>query len=65
MIAVDTSALMTIVLGEPQSDACIAALEVVAKLKMSAEAHYHKTMADVSDYLINDVFDCGPIGSHI
>jgi hypothetical protein len=31
-------------------------LKVVAKLKMSAEAHYDKIMADVFDYLINDVF---------
>jgi hypothetical protein len=37
-------------------------LSVVAKLKMSAEAHYDKTMSDVFDYLINDVFDCGPPG---
>ncbi len=28
MIAVDTSALMAILLGEPKSDACMAALEV-------------------------------------
>jgi hypothetical protein len=40
-------------------------LKVVAKLKMSAEARYDKTMADVFDYLRDDVFDCGPIGSHI
>jgi ribonuclease VapC len=36
MIAVDTSALMAILLGEPQSDACIAALEVEADVAMSA-----------------------------
>jgi ribonuclease VapC len=36
MIAVDTSALMAIVLGEAQSDACIAALEVETGLLISA-----------------------------
>jgi hypothetical protein len=40
-------------------------LSVVAKLTISAEVNYDKTMADVFYYLINDVFDCGPIGSHI
>jgi ribonuclease VapC len=36
MIAVDTSALMAIVLGEPESDACIAALETEDTLLISA-----------------------------
>ena len=36
MIAVDTSALMAIVLGEAQSDACIAALEAETGLLISA-----------------------------
>jgi len=36
MIAVDTSALMAIVLGEAQSDACIAALEAETELLISA-----------------------------
>jgi ribonuclease VapC len=36
MIAVDTSALMAIVLGEPQSDACIAALEAEDRILISA-----------------------------
>jgi ribonuclease VapC len=36
MIAVDTSALMAIVLNEPQADACIAALEADEKLLISA-----------------------------
>lgn len=36
MIAVDTSALMAIVLGEPDSDACIAALEGDDDLVISA-----------------------------
>ena len=36
MIAVDTSALMAIVLGESQSDACIAALEAETELLISA-----------------------------
>lgn len=36
MIAVDTSALMAIVLGEPEADACIAALEVEDSLLISA-----------------------------
>ena len=36
MIAVDTSALMAILLGEPESDACIAALEAEDELVISA-----------------------------
>ena len=36
MIAVDTSALMAIVLNEPQADACIAALEVEDHVVISA-----------------------------
>ena len=36
MIAVDTSALMAILLGEAQSDACIAALEAETDIVMSA-----------------------------
>jgi len=36
MIAVDTSALMAIVLGEPESDACIAALEAEDAIVISA-----------------------------
>ena len=36
MIAVDTSALMAIVLGEPESDACIAALEAEDTIVISA-----------------------------
>jgi ribonuclease VapC len=36
MIAVDTSALMAIVLGEPQSGACIAALEAEDDILISA-----------------------------
>lgn len=36
MIAVDTSALMAIVLGEPDADACIAALEVEDDILISA-----------------------------
>jgi ribonuclease VapC len=36
MIAVDTSALMAIVLGEGQSDACIATLETETELLISA-----------------------------
>jgi ribonuclease VapC len=36
MIAVDTSALMAIVLDEPEADACIAALEAEAGLLISA-----------------------------
>jgi ribonuclease VapC len=36
MIAVDTSALMAIVLNEPGSDACIAALEAEDRLLISA-----------------------------
>jgi ribonuclease VapC len=36
MIAVDTSALMAIVLGETQADACIAALETETELLISA-----------------------------
>ncbi len=36
MIAVDTSALMAIVLNEPEADACIAALEGADRLLISA-----------------------------
>jgi ribonuclease VapC len=36
MIAVDTSALMAIVLNEPEADACAAALEAEDRLLMSA-----------------------------
>ncbi len=36
MIAVDTSALMAIVLGEPEADACIAAIEAEAEILISA-----------------------------
>jgi ribonuclease VapC len=36
MIAVDTSALMAILLNEPQADACTAALEAEDELVMSA-----------------------------
>jgi ribonuclease VapC len=36
VIAVDTSALMAIVLGEPQSDACMAALEAEDVVLISA-----------------------------
>jgi ribonuclease VapC len=38
MIAVDTSALMAIVLNEPNADACAAALEAEAELLISAGA---------------------------
>ena len=36
MIAVDTSALMAIVLGEPEADACIAALAAETEILISA-----------------------------
>ena len=36
MIAIDTSALMAIVLNEPEADACIAALEAETDLLISA-----------------------------
>lgn len=36
MIAVDTSALMAIVLGEPEADACIAALGAEEEILISA-----------------------------
>jgi ribonuclease VapC len=36
MIAIDTSALMAIVLNEPEADACIAALEAEGDLLISA-----------------------------
>ncbi|MBR0849340.1 type II toxin-antitoxin system VapC family toxin [Bradyrhizobium diazoefficiens] len=36
MIALDTSALMAIVLDEPQADACIAALEAADEILISA-----------------------------
>jgi ribonuclease VapC len=36
MIAVDTSALMAIVLGEPEADSCIAALTVEDEILISA-----------------------------
>jgi hypothetical protein len=37
MIAVDTSALMTIVFDEPESDACITALEGANDLLIASE----------------------------
>ena len=36
MIAVDTPALMAIILGEPEADACIAALEAEDDILISA-----------------------------
>ncbi len=36
MIAIDTSALMAVVLGEPQAEACIAVLETEAAVLISA-----------------------------
>jgi len=36
MIAVDTSALMAIILDEPEADACIAALEAESEILISA-----------------------------
>jgi ribonuclease VapC len=36
MIAVDTSALMAVVLGEPESDACMDALEAETEVMISA-----------------------------
>lgn len=36
MIAVDTSALMAIVLNEPEADACASVLEVEGRLLISA-----------------------------
>ena len=36
MIAVDTSALMAILLNEPEADACIAALETADEVLISA-----------------------------
>lgn len=36
MIAVDTSALMAIVLGEPEADACVAAMAAADTILMSA-----------------------------
>ncbi len=38
MIAVDTSALMAIVLAEPEADACIAVLEAESEVMISAAA---------------------------
>jgi ribonuclease VapC len=53
MIAVDTSALMAIVLGEPQADACIAALEAEDDILISAgtvaEALIVSTQRNVGD----------------
>lgn len=36
MIAVDASAIMAILLNEPQADACVAALETAERLLISA-----------------------------
>ena len=42
MIAVDTSALMAIVLGEPGAEACMAALEVEAQVLISGGGPWPK-----------------------
>jgi ribonuclease VapC len=66
MIAVDTSALMAILLDEPEADACIAALEtdekilisagtVTEALTVSACRHVGEAMASLIDGLGFDV----------
>ncbi|MGR7995803.1 type II toxin-antitoxin system VapC family toxin [Xanthobacter sp. ZOL 2024] len=56
MIAVDTSALMAIVLGEAEADACIAALEVEDEIVISAgtvaEALIVSARRDVGEEMI-------------
>ena len=62
MIVVDTSALMAVVLNEPEADACIAAMETEDALLISAgtvaevlivanRRHVGKTMAELIDGL--------------
>ena len=57
MIVVDTSALMAIVLGEPEADACIAALEVEDSLLISAgtmaEALIVSARRNVGEEMVN------------
>ncbi|HEY6995795.1 MAG TPA: type II toxin-antitoxin system VapC family toxin [Xanthobacteraceae bacterium] len=71
MIAVDTSALMAIVLNEPEADACIAALEaedallisagtVAEALIVSARRNVAQEMADLIDGLGFEVVTVTP-----
>ncbi len=63
MIAVDTSALMAIVLNEPQADACVAALETEADLLIStgtvAEALIVATRRNVGDEMARLIDELG------
>jgi ribonuclease VapC len=63
MIAVDTSALMAIVLGEPESDACIAALEAEDRILISAgtvaEALIVSAQKDVDEEVAGLIEDLG------
>jgi len=69
MIAVDTSALMAIVLNEPDADACIAALEAEDDLVISAgtvaEALIvaaHRNVGEQMEHLIDGLgFDVAPV----
>ncbi len=71
MIAVDTSALMAIVLNEPEADACIAALEgedrllisagtVAEALIVSARRNVHEEVASLIDGLGFEVVNVTP-----
>jgi len=57
MIAVDTSALMAILAGEPQQDACIAALQAASEAVISAgtiaEALIVAAGRNISDDMVN------------
>jgi ribonuclease VapC len=63
MIAVDTSALMAIVLGERDAEPCIAALEVETEVLISAgavaEALIVAARRNVSEEISNLIFGLG------
>ncbi len=75
MIAVDTSALMAIVLGEPEADACIAVLEtggdlilsagtLAEALIVSARRNVGQEMASLVDGLGFEVVTVTPASAH-
>lgn len=63
MIAVDTSALMAILLDEPQADACVAALEIADEILISAatvaESLIVATRRGVGDEMTSLIDDLG------
>lgn len=57
MIAVDTSALMAIVLGEPAADACVAALEAEDEVLISAVTLSEALIVAARRNLVQEVTD--------